>query len=297
MANAVERRIFVVGVPRSGTSLVQSMLAAHSTATSFTESHLFSRHFRQFPFFPMPLLVADPVPRLREFLSENAVESPTASSVLDALQRTVPRAPILMPLRSRRTGRLLLRAFDKLATTRGASCWVEKTPQHLRYIPFFERLREPGSRTDYVHVIREGPAVVSSLHLASKHWDQPYDLETCARRWNRDMAYSRSRASRPYDHYVFYEDLVEEPETTMGRLLDELGLEREPDLLDRYPEAASRLVTDNEAVWKSNVGGPVRRPPTTDGPLTKEPYRDVANLLHENLYAEIRALRGARDDR
>ena len=41
----IERRIFIVGVPRSGTTLLQSLLAAHSELTSFTESHFFSRYF------------------------------------------------------------------------------------------------------------------------------------------------------------------------------------------------------------------------------------------------------------
>ena len=41
----IESRILVVGVPRSGTTLVQSLLAAHSQVASWTESHLFARHF------------------------------------------------------------------------------------------------------------------------------------------------------------------------------------------------------------------------------------------------------------
>src|SRR5687768_3975926 len=39
-------RIFVVGCPRSGTTLVQSLLAAHSKIVTFTESHLFDKGFR-----------------------------------------------------------------------------------------------------------------------------------------------------------------------------------------------------------------------------------------------------------
>ena len=41
----IGQRIFVVGVPRSGTTLLQSLLAGHSALTSFTESHFFDRHY------------------------------------------------------------------------------------------------------------------------------------------------------------------------------------------------------------------------------------------------------------
>ncbi len=47
MTSVIEGRIFVVGAPRSGTTLVQSLIASHSQVTSFTESHFFSRHFER----------------------------------------------------------------------------------------------------------------------------------------------------------------------------------------------------------------------------------------------------------
>jgi len=36
-------RIFLVGCPRSGTTLLQSMLARHDRVFTFPESHLFAR--------------------------------------------------------------------------------------------------------------------------------------------------------------------------------------------------------------------------------------------------------------
>ena len=47
--SAIERRIFIVGVPRSGTTLVQSLLASHTAMTSFTESHFFRKNFSIVP--------------------------------------------------------------------------------------------------------------------------------------------------------------------------------------------------------------------------------------------------------
>ena len=65
----IHGRIFVVGAPRSGTTLAQSLLAAHSGTTSFTESHLFARHFTHVPPLARPILVRSPAPGLRPFFT------------------------------------------------------------------------------------------------------------------------------------------------------------------------------------------------------------------------------------
>ena len=79
LSSAIDGRIFVVGVPRSGTTLVQALLAAHGAVASFTESHLFDRHFVFLPGLGRPILTRDPGPRLREFLAENGEEAPAAA--------------------------------------------------------------------------------------------------------------------------------------------------------------------------------------------------------------------------
>ncbi|MEM7586478.1 MAG: sulfotransferase, partial [Acidobacteriota bacterium] len=121
----IERRIFVVGVPRSGTTLLQSLLAAHSQLTSFTESHFFSRYFRAVPGLSTAILTRDPTPRLIEFLRENPA---------DDSEQPAPRLATgrLLPLASRRVGRQLLAVLDQLALSRGFAGWIEKTPRHLR---------------------------------------------------------------------------------------------------------------------------------------------------------------------
>ena len=37
----VKERVFIVGVPRSGTTLIQSLLASHPQIETFPESHFF----------------------------------------------------------------------------------------------------------------------------------------------------------------------------------------------------------------------------------------------------------------
>jgi hypothetical protein len=270
------RRVFVVGVPRSGTTLVQSLLAAHSRVTSFTESHFFSRHFRLLPLSSSAVLVRDPAPRLREFLTENGCESALADGVVPPTR--------FLPLQTRGVARRFLRLLDELAVQRAASVWLEKTPRHLRYVPFLERVSGRERPTRFVHVIRGGVETVASLYKASRSWERPYDLESCVRRWNEDVAFSLKRAKK--DRFVFYEELTTEPVTVLRRLLAGLGLDWQPEILERYAESSGRLITGDET-WKEDIGR-VLRPSATSEEVFTEAQRDrVDGLLRHDLYRQL----------
>ncbi len=116
---AIERRIFIVGVPRSGTTLVQSLLAAHSAVTSFTESHLFRKHFSRVPLLSLPILTRDPRSRLSEFLAENGEGPPPAADWFSKRERWTLRIRPLLPLQTLPVARQLVRVLDELALRRG----------------------------------------------------------------------------------------------------------------------------------------------------------------------------------
>lgn len=288
----IHRRIFVVGVPRSGTTLVQSLLAAHSTMTSFTESHFFSRHFAMLPLLQTPLLTRDPSPRLREFLTENHEAPVDATDWFEGPGRRALRWRILLPLFTQAVARRLLQVLDQLTLRRGCSGWIEKTPRHLRYIPLLEGVPKGAHPPRFVHVIREGLETVASLHRASQSWEEPYDVEFCVRRWNTEVRYSLDRISSSADPFVLYEELTAHPEETLRRLLDGLGLAWEPTLLERYAQTSERLIARKE-VWKEGVGRRIQRSATSHRVLSTE-QRDRANRgLHHHLYDQLRKLRGS----
>ncbi len=274
--SGVERRIFVVGVPRSGTTLVQSLLAAHSELTSFTESHFFSRHFRALPVWPWAVLTRDPSPRVREFLAENDADPAVADETMAGVGRW------LAPLRTRAVARQLLGVLDRVARSGGGSSWIEKTPRHLRYLPFLVRL---APRVEFVHVIRDGLETVASLHKASESWEVAYDLETCVARWNADVAFSLGRVRSPRDHFVVYEDLTSRPQAVLQRLLAGLGLAWEPEILERCD--AGRLITPEET-WKAGVDRGIRRSGTSRQVLSREQRERVRASLRHDLYVLLR---------
>jgi hypothetical protein len=281
---SIERRIFVVGAPRSGTTLVQSLLAAHSRTTSFTESHFFHIRFARLPLPPWAIATLDPAPRVREFLAENGEPPVPAAEWFDSGDRRWLHRQPVRALHSRQVARQLLGIIDQLTLRRGASIWVEKTPRHLRSIPFLERLGEP--QMHFVHVIRGGLEVVASLFRASPEWERPYDVRDCVRRWNSDVAFSLSRVRSTHDHFVFYEELAERPQAAVERLLSQLGLEAEPEIFERYGDEADRLVTDDEE-WKSDVGRTIRRSRSSVASLSPEQQQRAAAGLRHRLYDEL----------
>lgn len=281
-SSQLQRRIFIVGAPRSGTTLLQSLLAAHSELTSFTETHFFSRDFRALPTPPYAALRRNPTPRLMEFLAENGVD-PSSGELPERIERL--RAILIPPLHGQTAALELLGALDDLTLERGAAGWVEKTPRHLRYLRFLEHLPLPGPRPRFVHIIRNGADVVKSLHQASRHWPRAYSVEECVRRWNRDMAISLRRARGARDEFVFYEELVRRPEIVLQRLFESLRLPWEPGIVERYAENASGLVTPDET-WKANVDrGVLQSARTQVAPASKK--LDELASLQKDLYAQL----------
>lgn len=289
----IDRRIFVVGAPRSGTTLVQSLLATHSAVTSFTESHFFSRHFRLLPGLSTPILTRDPGPRLREFLAENATRLSRGDAALEEEAGRISSGRRLGPFRTRAVAGRLLRVLDRLTVLRGHANWVEKTPRHLRYVPFLERVLGGGGHARFVHVIRRGVEVVPSLHVASRDWERPYDVQTCVRRWNADLRLSLARVASPTDHFVFYDELTSQPRAAVRRLLAALDLGWEPRMLESFDRSARRLVTSVET-WK-RVPPHIRHAEPSDRVLTAAQRARVDATLRHGLYDQLQALarRGA----
>lgn len=287
---AVRQRIFVVGVPRSGTTLVQSLLAAHRRVTSFTESHFFSRHFRLVPWTSTALWTRDVAPRVQEFSAENGIDP--APGGLASFAPASPR-----PWRSRSTARRLLALLDHVAVQRGAPIWIEKTPRHLRYTPFLSSLYPADRQPHVIHVIRDGLETVASLHTASQHWQRPYDLATCVRRWNADVAFSLRLLWRQSvdpealrrHHVVIYEDLTRQPEVVLRPLLAALRLDWQPDLLHEHARHAEPLVT-REETWKSDLDRPLEPSATSHRALTEGQRQRARKALRRDLYHQLRDL-------
>ncbi|CCG03647.1 sulfotransferase family protein [Blastococcus saxobsidens] len=232
------RRIFVVGCPRSGTTLLQSFLAAHPDIHSFPETHVFHR-----------------LRAPRGLRRAAGLAAAGATQRLDdaAGWLGVPRARPLLPT-VRRHGAAFLAMADAAARKHGAGAWVEKTPANLYALDLIERL-VPGALV--VHIVRDGADVVASLCAVAGNWGTTYSVDTAIDQWTECIAITDRYRGRERHSVVGYDRLVRDPEGTLTELCAALGLPYTEAMITGREAAARDLVKDFEH-WKSDNAGPLR---------------------------------------
>ena len=247
MTDSIKARVFIVGCPRSGTTLLQSMLAAHQQITSFPESHFFLHlypHNRRLTVTGLTSKML--LQRVERFLEE--IGHPQWRDRL-------PRRPWPRGAWARR----FLAMLDRVARDNGTPIWIEKTPDHVNHVETIERwVRAPR----FIHIVRPGADVIASLYDVGRRypdqWPAHSDLDKCIDTWNRAVRSTMRHADRPNHRVVRYASLVERPETVLRDLCDFLQITFTPDLLDRRRESVSSIVQSDEA-WKAQVGDGIER--------------------------------------
>ncbi len=246
---------FIVGFPRSGTTLMQGILSTQVGWFSVPETHFFSVVERS--------LVANEAGQVEEACLGAVLESihektrvRFAASVVDELTRTA------------RDGRLVPR--DIFETLVGhwldlfhpgweaeLTDWIEKTPTHAN---FLFRILAVYPEARFVHVVRHPlPAIASRIAKFPFNRDTP--PEQLARQWNLLQDHVASFALS-YPHRlktVRYENLVESHASVLESVSAHLGFVFDHSRLALYGETVSHLVLPDEP-WKVDAPG---WPPTS----------------------------------
>lgn len=202
---------FIVGHPRSGTSLQRAMLDGHPELTVLPfETHLFD--WAQTP---------DP--------AEAVLERTRLWPTLHTHRPDVARDDVEGVLRSAFAGspsvreRLLglVRAWSELTGGGSERRWIEKTPRHLYEIPTF--FRWFGADTRVIVVVRD-PRDVMASQLKKDPSRSIFSMALTCRVAHR-MVQDWVESERV--HVVAYEDLVADAAGVMGPVCDFLGVSRD----------------------------------------------------------------------
>jgi hypothetical protein len=214
---------FVVGAPRSGTTLLRLMLDAHPALAIPPETH----------FFPsVPDAVAGARRPARAF-RQAVVSSPRwgdlglSAAALDARLEALDPFDLGDALRA--VYRLYAERFDKPR-------WGDKTPAHLLHMPAIASVL-PEAR--FVHIIRDGRDV--ALSIVERSFG-PVSLESAASWWRQQILTARSHA-RELPGYIElrYEDLVADPEPTLRAVCSLVELPYAAQMLDYHQGARQRM--------------------------------------------------------
>jgi len=238
----ITARLFLVGCPRSGTTLLQSLLSAHPQVLSVPESHLYSR-----------LSSPDRVLRRLGLARRDAPEEFARMLVslgLPAERRRGVRVNFYL--------RGLADALDKATLAEHKTVWLEKTPRHLYHLSDISRTL-PDAKV--IHLLRDGRDVVASLYEVTRQhpkvWGGARSVDGCIDRWLKDVALSRRYEGRRNHIIVRYEALVADPEACLRELLAFIGLPFAETMLTDYPRVSGRVVASSEA-WKASVRGEIQ---------------------------------------
>lgn len=240
--------VFVVGCPRSGTTLLYHMLLSSGDFALFPlESRTFDILGQRFPNLLSPKRRA----RLVEYFvhSKNFDAAGVERSVLESRTRS----------ECRNIADFLRIVMEEMCRKQGVSRWAEKTPYHVLYISEIKRLIPDAL---IVHIIRDGRD--TALSMSAFGLDNPYLWECGGRllamavRWKWMVQKGRT-AGREIgrDYYELrYEDLVEKPRETLDRLGGFIHQELD---YDRILQAGVGSVKQPESSFPGQHSKPVGR--------------------------------------
>jgi Sulfotransferase family len=215
---------FIVGVTRSGTTLLRLMLDSHPELTIPPETHFIPKVIRH---------ASRDNPNLRKVFKSFTKNRRWDDFEMDAdqLRRRLAR---LDPLDSTSAVRCF---YDLYAKEKGKPRWGDKTPGYqVRMMRISKAL--PEAR--FIHVIRDGRDVVLSQWSKS---ERPTPVEEAAKRWQQRVKRARQLSTKIPDKYieVRYETLVDDPEAQLRRVCEFVSLDFDPVMLRHHEGAEERL--------------------------------------------------------
>jgi len=257
--------IFIVGAPRSGTTLLQLLLASHPGLFSVPETHFFTYVLRRHPKDPKrPVNNKQLRDMLKRLAEKPKIElSPRETREIEQFAASEhPPVQTLMDLVIRTIGR---------RNSKQAKRWVEKTPRHVFHLADIKRLF-PGA--GIVHIVRDPRDTSSSrLDRLSAANDKALakarlnDVIFNSVLWVEALAAARKHAG-PYMIQVRYEDLVSDVQSATKALCDFLGLDHDPGCFTEFSKnyrtctlksekhkelAGGKDIVNRSLVWKTRM--------------------------------------------
>ncbi len=211
--------VVILGVSRSGTTLLKEMVGRHSRLAIPPESYfipqLWDRHGAR-PAREAFLADVSRLARVREW----------GVSVADVRDR-LPGEPSF--------AEAISAIYAAYAAARGKERYGDKTPLYMQSLATVARA---FPHAKYVHVVRDGrDAGLSFLAMKRRprfNWARPRALLSFAAQWRLEVeAARRFGAARPYLE-LRYEDLVGDPEAKLGEICAFLGLPFEHAMLEYH---------------------------------------------------------------
>lgn len=235
--------VVVLGVSRSGTTLLKEMLDRHPLLAIPTESYFIPQLWdRHGPRPEREEILADlgRIARVREW-------GVTPADVRRRLPAEASFADVVGAV------------YRAYADARGKPRFGDKTPSYMQHLDLLERVF-PGAQ--YVHIVRDGRDAASSfLGMRRRprfNWARPRGLGGFACQWAFEVRGARRfGATVALGRYLElrYEDLVAEAEARLRDVCAFLGLPFEPEMLAYHTSVAPGSLRDHPRLAEPPTAG------------------------------------------
>lgn len=245
--------VFIVGIPRSGTTLLAAQLAAHSRLSCGPETHFF-RWLSKVD--PQELCAAEQWPmaatqfigaiKYRQFSEE------TTKPLLQKYDVTIPEVETFLKKREPAISTILASITVPYMRSLGKSRWVEKTPDHL---PYVRLIRQYFPDSPILRIVRDPRDVALSLMRV------PWGAETfpsALLHLNEleDTSADFFRVDKR-SHVVRFEDLLSDPRFVLRQICEFIGETFEEEMLNT--SVSGKRVNSRNAPWKNKASQPLDR--------------------------------------
>ncbi len=228
--------IFIVGSPRSGTTLLASLLAPTPWGSPF-ESHFIPKYFADATVASLEDRKAFCALAAR-ILKERPIAQHRLNTTPEALYDGMPVHDYASLVDA--IGRAVGRTF-------GAESWGDKTPHYINDVDVLHSL---FPRSKMIYLVRDGRDVAVSL--LKKPWG-PASIYACALKWRHEnrlqpILDTLRGAGQLYD--LQYEQLLRSPESTLASIYAFLGSEASSEDISLRTAAIRRA---NTGSWRRQL--------------------------------------------
>ena len=226
-------RVMIVGCPRSGTTILQTILASHPEVLGIFETHFYC------------VLCSS-----NKWARKLGLTPKQAAEILNDMQREYGyhQSQKIRLLSSKYASSLFVKTLDEAASNLGKKVWIEKTPQHLFYIDYIKRLTE---NIKFIHIERKPESVISSLYHASVVYPHiwPYDTkEKSFELWKESYLANQKYRGMKDHFFITLNELIKRPSEHLGRIWNFMKVEAIEGLENRQNEGF-RTITEKGKEW------------------------------------------------
>lgn len=253
-----ERPIFLIGAPRSGTTLLRYVLSSHPRIHLPPESNFIPRLLGRRPHRELEradaVRVLETMMTYRSFFKDWRGERPDPKGLLEGLPDLQPPS-------------IIDAVFSEYARQYGAERWGDKSPIYTMHVDVLARAFPTAQ---FIHIIRDGRDVALSMQQTYRGNRFFYiDVYYGTRSWKKRVLHASAAGGRLGVSRYFqlrYEDLTASPEPVIRDICAFLGETYEPAMTrpsreavrhhhSRGIHAATRepLTTSRSGRWRSEM--------------------------------------------